>query len=169
MIADASRIDRARLSRLSERERCAFSQRNPRSRALFDQARHSLLNGVPMSWMSHWAGGIPIFVAEANGASLTDVDGHTYADFCLGDTGALAGHAPSATAGAVRAQYERGATTTEPLVHYERKVYRFLQAPRPCCQPQTRPGSVPSSRGASAFPCGSSPSPPPTPTGGSFA
>ena len=114
MIADASRIDRARLSRLSERERRAFSQRNPRSRALFDQARHTLLNGVPMSWMSHWAGGFPIFVAEANGASLTDVDGHTYADFCLGDTGALAGHAPSATAGAVRAQYERGATTMLP-------------------------------------------------------
>ena len=25
---------------------------------------------------------------------MTDVDGHDYADFCLGDTGAMAGHSP---------------------------------------------------------------------------
>jgi glutamate-1-semialdehyde aminotransferase len=61
-------------------------------------ARHStqsaMLGGVPMPWMMRWAGGFPIVAAEASGARLTDVDGHEYVDFCLGDTGAMAGHAP---------------------------------------------------------------------------
>ena len=36
-----------------------------------------------------------------------DVDGHTYVDFALGDTGAMAGHSPEPT---VRAVHERIAT-----------------------------------------------------------
>ena len=38
-----------------------------------------------------WAGGHPVYVAEASGARVVDVDGNEYADFCLGDTGAMAG------------------------------------------------------------------------------
>jgi glutamate-1-semialdehyde 2,1-aminomutase len=37
-----------------------------------------------MSWMMKWAGGFPLFAASAEGSSITDVDGHVYADFCLG-------------------------------------------------------------------------------------
>ena len=44
------------------------------------------------------------------GAHLTDVDGHRYLDLCLGDTGAMTGHAPAATVEAVRAQAGRGFT-----------------------------------------------------------
>ena len=40
--------------------------------------------------------GFPVYVAEAEGARFTDVDGHEYVDFCLGDTGAMSGHAPGA-------------------------------------------------------------------------
>jgi glutamate-1-semialdehyde 2,1-aminomutase len=39
----------------------------------------------------------PITVAEGQGARFRDVDGLEYVDFCLGDTGAMAGHAPAAT------------------------------------------------------------------------
>ena len=39
----------------------------------------------------------PVYVAEAEGARFTDVDGNTFVDFCLGDTGGMAGHAPPAT------------------------------------------------------------------------
>jgi glutamate-1-semialdehyde 2,1-aminomutase len=67
-----------------------------------------------MSWMSEWHGGFPIYLAGAEGALLTDVDGITYVDFCLGDTGALAGHAPKAVGAAVEAQYSRGATAMLP-------------------------------------------------------
>jgi glutamate-1-semialdehyde 2,1-aminomutase len=52
--------------------------------------------------MSKWAGGFPLQLEGASGASVTDVDGITYADFCLGDTGAMAGHTPAPTLAAVR-------------------------------------------------------------------
>jgi glutamate-1-semialdehyde 2,1-aminomutase len=57
--------------------------------------------GVPMPWMAMWRGGFPVYFAEARGARVTDVDGNEYADFCLGDTGAMAGHAPEPTMAAI--------------------------------------------------------------------
>jgi glutamate-1-semialdehyde 2,1-aminomutase len=85
-----------------EREREEFAQRHPRSRALHERARGSLLAGVPMSWMTMWPGGHPIYLEEAHGARLVDVDGNEYADFCLGDTGAMAGHSPEPVMRAIR-------------------------------------------------------------------
>src|SRR5450432_1668090 len=79
-------LDRARLEGLLAREVEQFSAEHPRSRALFDRARKSLLGGVPMNWMVRWAGSFPIFVQEASGAHFTDVDGRRYLDLCLGDT-----------------------------------------------------------------------------------
>ena len=67
-----------------------------------------------MPWMTEWAGAFPVFVAEASGARFTDVDGNEYADFCLGDTGAMTGHSPPATAEAVAAQARRGVTLMLP-------------------------------------------------------
>jgi glutamate-1-semialdehyde 2,1-aminomutase len=107
-------IDRARLRRLIDRERATFAERHPRSRELFAETSKTLLGGVPMSWMTMWAGGFPLFFAEASGARVTDVDGHTFVDFCLGDTGAMAGHAPEPTARAVERQVRRGTTVMLP-------------------------------------------------------
>src|SRR5439155_9884312 len=61
-----------------------------------------------------WAGGFPVFVAEAEGARFTDVDGHTYVDFCLGDTGAMSGHAPAPVVEALAARAARGITLMLP-------------------------------------------------------
>ena len=94
---------------LLERERSRFADSHARSRELHERARGSLLAGVPMSWMTMWAGAHPVYLAEASGASLVDVDGNEYADFCLGDTGAMAGHSPEATMAALR---ERAGITT---------------------------------------------------------
>jgi glutamate-1-semialdehyde 2,1-aminomutase len=105
-----SSVDRARLADLMTREAADFVARHPRSAALHERAKSSLLAGVPMNWMVKWAGAFPLFVDEAAGASFTDVDGHEYIDFCLGDTGAMAGHGPSATVRAVEAQLRRGIT-----------------------------------------------------------
>jgi glutamate-1-semialdehyde 2,1-aminomutase len=107
-------IDRTRLAALISREQAAFAERNPRSRALFAEAGKTLLGGVPMSWMSEWAGGFPLFFEHAQDSSLTDVDGHTYVDFCMGDTGAMAGHAPKPVADAVEGRYRSGSTTMLP-------------------------------------------------------
>ena len=48
-----------------------------------------------------WVGGFPLYQERARGSTITDVDGHEYADFCLGDTGAMAGHSPEPTMRAI--------------------------------------------------------------------
>jgi glutamate-1-semialdehyde aminotransferase len=103
-------VDRDRLASLMSDEQRAFRERHPKSGALFERARGSLLAGVPMNWMVKWAGSFPLFVEEAAGAHFKDVDGHEYVDFCLGDTGAMAGHGATATIRAVEAQLRRGIT-----------------------------------------------------------
>jgi glutamate-1-semialdehyde 2,1-aminomutase len=67
-----------------------------------------------MNWMTKWAGGFPVFVAEAEGAHFTDVDGRRYVDLCLGDTGAMTGHSPKVTARAISEQAHRGITLMLP-------------------------------------------------------
>src|SRR5213596_3114196 len=93
-------IDRARLRDLLAAEQDAYVAANPRSRALYDGATH-LFGRVPMTWMNMWAGGFPLSLDSAAGNRVSDVDGHEYIDFALGDTGAMAGHSPAPTARAV--------------------------------------------------------------------
>jgi glutamate-1-semialdehyde 2,1-aminomutase len=108
-------IDRARLQSLIRRERASYEAGHPLS-ARAAEAGGSLLGGVPMTWMAMWSGGFPLQLAGAQGNRLTDIDGHTYVDFCLGDTGAMAGHSPPATVAAVRRRIEElgGITTMLP-------------------------------------------------------
>ena len=108
--ASRKTLDRDRVAALMTTEQRAFRDRTPKSAELFERARGSLLAGVPMNWMVKWAGAYPLFVDQAEGAHFTDVDGHEYVDFCLGDTGAMAGHGADATIRAVEAQLRRGIT-----------------------------------------------------------
>ncbi|OIQ79279.1 glutamate-1-semialdehyde 2,1-aminomutase [mine drainage metagenome] len=101
-------IDRARLAQLTKIETARFRDTHPESARLFAEAKKVMPGGVPMSWMSKWPGEFPLFIKEAKGARFTDVDGHTYIDFCLGDTGAMTGHSPDATVKAVRDQIGHG-------------------------------------------------------------
>ena len=105
-----STVDRERLSALMAAERERFARAHPRSGALHQRAKASLLDGVPMNWMNEWASPFPLFVESASGAAFRCVDGHDYVDFCLGDTGAMAGHGPPATIAAVERQMRRGIT-----------------------------------------------------------
>jgi glutamate-1-semialdehyde 2,1-aminomutase len=90
------------LAELTARERDTFERTHPRSRQLHEEARASLLAGVPMAWMTMWPGGFPLYLDRAHGATVVDVDGNEYADFCVGDTGAMAGHSPEPTMRAIR-------------------------------------------------------------------
>src|SRR6204780_2778841 len=107
-------IDRPRLHQLLSREENNFIAAHPKSAALYERAQKSLLGGVPMNWMKKWAGKFPVFVAEARGATFTDVDGHDYVDLCLGDTGAMTGHSPSPAAAAIARQANHGITLMLP-------------------------------------------------------
>jgi len=99
---------------VTARERARFAAANPKSQRLAEEAKASLFGGVPMHWMADWPTPFPLFVAEASGARFKDVDGHDYVDFCLGDTGAMFGHAPPPVAAAIREQAARGYTTMLP-------------------------------------------------------
>ena len=108
-------VPRDRLAQLLTEERARFARTHAASAALLGDARRSLLSGVPMTWMAKWPGGHPLFVRHAAEARLEDADGHVYADFCLGDTGAMAGHAPAALAAALAGRLERGPGITTML------------------------------------------------------
>lgn len=104
-------IDWSRAQAFAHAEREAFIRNNPRSAALAERAQQHLLFGVPLHWMRDWGTPFALHVDHASGAQVTDVDGHTRVDFCLGDTGAMFGHSPEPVARALAAQASRGYTT----------------------------------------------------------
>ena len=107
-------INRSNLTALRKIEDQRFLENHKKSGELFAIAKDSMPNGVPMSWMSKWPGAYPVFVEEAKGASFVDVDGNTYIDFCLGDTGSMTGHSPDATVSAITEQVGRGLSAMLP-------------------------------------------------------
>jgi len=105
-------IDRSRLTDLIAAEQEVYTAAHPRSRELFAQGSN-LFGRVPMTWMNKWTGGFPLYLDHARGNRISDVDGHTYVDFALGDTGAFAGHSPRPTVEAVaRRMGDLGGITT---------------------------------------------------------
>lgn len=107
-------IDESRLPGLLQRERERYARERPRSAGLARAAGAHWLHGVPLHWMQDWGTPFPLFVRAARGARLVDADGHEYADFCLGDSGALFGHAPEPVARALAAQAAEGCTAMLP-------------------------------------------------------
>jgi glutamate-1-semialdehyde 2,1-aminomutase len=104
-------LDWSRAQAFLAHERESYSTRNPRSAELAAQARKHLLFGVPLHWMTDWGTPFALHVDHASGAQVVDADSHTLTDFCLGDTGAMFGHAPAPVAAALQAQATRGYTT----------------------------------------------------------
>ena len=60
-------IDRERINSLMKREEARFIAERPKSQALFEQAKSTLIGGVPMQWMVVWASPFPIFAKAAHG------------------------------------------------------------------------------------------------------
>jgi glutamate-1-semialdehyde 2,1-aminomutase len=102
------------ITALLERENALYVQRNVTSAQLSEKSARNWLRGVPMHWMVDWGTPFPLFVSEAQGATLTSADGHKYTDFCLGDTGAMFGHSPKAIAETLAREGARGLTTMLP-------------------------------------------------------
>lgn len=102
--------DREKLAALWRAEVEAFRKARPESERLWLSAVSNLPDGVPMLWMAKWPGPWPVYVREASGAHFTDVDGVDHVDLCLGDTGAMCGHAPPAAVRALSAQLSKGST-----------------------------------------------------------
>jgi glutamate-1-semialdehyde 2,1-aminomutase len=103
-------IPLARIAAVDASERDAYVQSHPRSLARIGAGIAGYYDGVPMHWMRDWPMPFPFLVEAAQGATLRDVDGNEYADFCLGDTGSMFGHSPPAVAEAITRQAGRGLT-----------------------------------------------------------
>ncbi len=102
------------IDKLIDAEQARFAATHPRSAQAWAQGREHFLYGGPSHWMRRWAGGFPVYVDEAVGCHVRDIDGHNYVDFCLGDTGGMCGHAPEAATRAAMKQLQRGTTHMMP-------------------------------------------------------
>jgi len=107
-------IDKETVQKLTEREEARYVEEHPKSQEMFERAKGSLLGGVPMSWMLRWPGPFPIFMKEASGVHLDDVDSHRYLDMCLGDTGSFFGHSPKPVVEAIRSKASSGIASMMP-------------------------------------------------------
>lgn len=91
--------------------RIATTVPGPRSLALMERRRQSVPRGVATS--------VPVFIAAARGATLTDVDGNVYVDFG-GGVGCLnVGSTHPEVVEAIQSQAERFLHTAAPLLMYE--------------------------------------------------
>jgi len=113
-VGTVSGINRTLLSQRHQSERDLFERLHPRSAELAVGAKENLVSGVPMPWMTRLPGSFPLFLDEARGGHFTDVDGLEYVDFCLGDTGAMTGHALPQVAEAIHHRALNGITTMLP-------------------------------------------------------
>src|SRR6187399_1536237 len=94
-----SQIDRDRIRKLTEREERALNERTPKSGALYERARSSLVGGVASSYQVRepW----PIYLERGEGARVWDVDGRGYWDFHNGFGSMVMGHAHPAIVEAI--------------------------------------------------------------------
>lgn len=100
--------------RLYEREAKVYLDRRPSCAKAADPDLPGFLDGMPLHWMLDWPMPAPLVVERAKGATLTDIDGNRLTDFCLGDTGAMFGHAPGPVARALAGRGDLGLTTMLP-------------------------------------------------------
>jgi len=83
----------------------------PKSRALMERKRRAISRG--------WANAIPVFVKEARGALVTDVDGNTFIDFAGGIGATNVGHLDPRVVGAIKEQAETLVHTAFQAAPYE--------------------------------------------------
>jgi glutamate-1-semialdehyde 2,1-aminomutase len=107
-------ISANRIRDFREREGALYAKRRPKSKKATGNGVEGYLAGLPMHWMRDWPMPFPFVVKRAEGAEITDIDGHKLNDFCLGDTGSMFGHSPAPVAKAIRRQARRGLTTMLP-------------------------------------------------------
>lgn len=122
-------VETHRIESLHAREAARYAAARPKAAALAAAGHHGYYAGLPLQWMLDWPMPFAMVVAHASGATLTDIDGHTLADFCLGDTGSMFGHSPPPVVRAITAQAARGLTymlpTEDTLAVGELLVERF--------------------------------------------
>jgi glutamate-1-semialdehyde 2,1-aminomutase len=124
-------IDRERIHKLTEREERTLNERTPKSRALYERARNSLVGGVASSYQVRepW----PIYLERGEGARVWDVDGNELLDFHNGFGSMTQGHAHPAISRAVEKRVRAGthfAAPTEDAVTVAEELQRRWGLPK---------------------------------------
>ena len=124
-------LDRQRIRELTEREERVLNERTPRSREMYDRARHVLSGGVASSYQLRdpW----PIYLEHGEGPRVWDVDGNELYDFHNGFGSMVQGHAHPAIGRAVSERYGRGthfAAPTEDGIWVAEELSRRFRMPR---------------------------------------
>ncbi len=99
-----------RIAGLATRGAATYTAARPKTRAALEAGAAHYLDGVPLHWMKDWPQPFPMLVQTAKGATITDIDGNSFDDFCLGDTGSMFGHSPAPVTRAIKAQAGHGLT-----------------------------------------------------------
>ncbi len=103
----------------------------PKSEAAFASAKRVIPGGVNSTVRAFkGVGGTPVFVREAKGAYLTDLDGNRYLDYVLSWGPMIAGHAHPAVVEAVQRAAERGTSYGTPT-EYETELAELIVAAVP--------------------------------------
>lgn len=97
------------------------------SEKLFERAQKILVGGVnsPVRAFRR-VGGVPPFIAKAEGATLTDVDGNAYIDYVLSWGPAILGHAHPTVVAAIQEVAARGLSFGAPTP-YEIQLAQMVQ------------------------------------------
>lgn len=83
-----------------------YISRTKKSREIYDEARHYLAGGVPGA--ARYRRPYPLYLKEAKGSRIWDVDGNEYIDLLCGGGPAILGHSPAPVMEAVRQQLDHG-------------------------------------------------------------
>ena len=97
------------LTRIRQREdRCVPGARSQVAGAGSARPAQAMPGGVPTPWMAGYYRTPPLWVSRGRGATFTDVDGHQYLDFNVGDMSAILGYAHPRLTQVIAEQAARG-------------------------------------------------------------
>jgi len=106
-------IDRARVAEIGRREEADYRRRTPKSAALFERAGNALPLGVASSFQAYDP--YPLFMTDARGSRIWDVDGNEYVDFDMAFGVLAAGHSHPILAEALQRRVANGTCYTFPV------------------------------------------------------
>ncbi len=109
----APAIDREQIARIGAREEAEYRARTPRSAALYERAGKALPLGVASSFQSYDP--YPLFMGNARGASVWDVDDNEYIDFDMAFGVLAAGHSHPILAEVLAERVANGTCYTFPV------------------------------------------------------
>jgi glutamate-1-semialdehyde 2,1-aminomutase len=112
-VAERRDVDRDRIKQVGEREEADYRARTPRSAELHERARQALPLGVASSFQAYDP--YPLFMTDARGSRIWDVDGNEYIDFDMAFGVLAAGHSHPLLAEALQHRVANGTCYTFPV------------------------------------------------------